>query len=120
MRDKVVLNSAAVPFTKVAWGRTKELVGKFCEAQSDNVLIKITEYLPNHTHTLHMHPDQEEIIFVLSGRGQTETANGKVDLSPGSVSFIPAGVLHATYNPYENETLRALIIKSPPDVEPLN
>ena len=119
MRDKVVLDSDAIPFTKVVWGQTKELVGKFCEAQSDNVLVKITEYLPSHTHTLHVHPDQEEIIFVLSGRGETETASGKVDLGPGSVSFIPAGVPHATYNPYADETMRAVIIKSPPDAEPL-
>lgn len=119
MRDKVVFDADVIPFTKVEWGQTKELVGKFCEARSDKVLIKITEYLPSHTHKLHVHPNQEEIIFVLSGRGQTETASGKVDLSPGSVSFIPAGVSHATYNPYDNESMKAVIIKSPPDAEPL-
>lgn len=120
MRDKVVFDTNNIPFTAVDWGQTKELVGKFCEARSDNVLIKITEYLPSHTHTLHVHPDQEEIIFVLSGRGQTETASGKVDLYPGCISFIPAGVPHATYNPYDDESLRAVIIKAPPDAEPLN
>ncbi len=119
MRDKVVFNADDIPFVSVAWGKTKELVGKFCEAQSDNVLIKITEYLPSHTHTHHTHPDQEEIIYVLSGRGQTETASGKVDLFPGCLSFIPAGVPHATYNPYDNESMVAVIIKSPPDPDPL-
>lgn len=118
-RDKVVLDTSAIPFTQVVWGQTKELVGKFCEAQSDNVLIKITEYLPSHTHSFHTHPDQEEIIFVLSGNGQTETASGIQELHPGYISHIPAGVPHATYNPYDHETMRAVIIKSPPDQEPL-
>ena len=118
--DKVVFNTNDIPFTRVTWGQTKELVGRFCEAQSDQVLIKITEYLPSHTHSMHVHPEQDEIIFVLSGNGQTETASGMQELHPGYISFIPAGVPHATYNPYDNETMRAVIIKTPPDKEPLN
>ena len=113
--DKTVVNPESVPFVKVSWGQTKELVGKFCKAYSENILIKITEYLPSHVHEMHVHPEQEEIIIVLSGEGETETASGKEKLYPGYVLHIPAGVPHATYNPYDNQVLRAIIVKSPPD-----
>lgn len=117
--DKTVIDPESIPFTAVSWGQTKELVGSFCKAHSDNVLVKITEYLPSHSHKSHVHPEQEEIIVVLSGKGQTETESGREDLYPGYVLHIPAGVTHATYNPYDDQVLRAIIIKSPPDKEPV-
>ena len=113
-RDRTVQNAEALPFTQVEWGQTKELVGRYCTAQSDNVLVKITEYLPHFEHSTHIHPEQEEIIFVLSGNAISETATGRIDLHPGYVAHVPAGVVHATYNPYD-EPCRCVIIKSPAD-----
>lgn len=112
--DKSVFHESEIPFVNVDWGRSKELVGKFCKANSESFLMKITEYLPGYIHEKHVHPLQEETIFVLSGRGYTETDSGRVELSPGYISFIPAGVYHATCNPYD-ETLRVIIVKTPPD-----
>ena len=114
MRDRVIIKEAKVPFDKVAWGLTKVLIGKNKKAHSENVMIKITEYLPGYVHEKHVHPEQEEIIFVLSGKGQSETASGKLEFGAGDVVHIPAGVYHATHNPY-SESLRAIIVKSPPD-----
>ncbi len=113
-KEKTVFHESEIPFVNVEWGRTKELVGKFSKAHSEHFLMKITEYLPGYIHAKHVHPSQEETIFVLSGRGYTETDGGRTELRPGSVSFIPAGVWHATCNPYE-ETLRVVIVKTPPD-----
>lgn len=113
-KDRTVQIIDDVPFTNVEWGRTKELVGRYCEAQSDNLLIKITEYLPHFQHKKHVHPGQEEVQIVLSGRAITETDSGKIDLYPGCISHVPADLPHATYNPYD-ETCRCIIIKSPAD-----
>ena len=114
MSDKVVVNERDAPFYAVAWGRTKGLVAMESPAFSDKVQVRITEYLPGFVHTLHVHPNQDEIIFVLEGNGASETATGKQQIHPGDVVFVPAGVHHATYNPHA-ETMRAIIIKSPPD-----
>jgi mannose-6-phosphate isomerase-like protein (cupin superfamily) len=78
--------------------------------------MKITEYMPSHAHDWHAHP-QDEVIFVLSGRGLTEAAEGKREIVPGDMVYVPANVQHATYNTHV-EPLRAIIIKSPPDKEP--
>jgi mannose-6-phosphate isomerase-like protein (cupin superfamily) len=110
MRDKAIVNEKDATFYSVAWGRTKSLVAEGSPAISDKVQVRITEYL----HTLHVHPTQDEIIFVLEGKGASETKSGKQEIGPGDVVLVPAGVEHATYNP-NTEVLRAIIIKSPPD-----
>jgi len=114
MSDKVILNEKDAPFYTVDWGRTKGLVAKESVACSDKVQVRITEYLPGYVHKLHVHPTQDEIIFVLEGRGASETASGKREIGVGDVVLVPAGVPHATYNP-NAEIMRAVIIKSPPD-----
>lgn len=113
-RKRIVVKAEELSFTKVEWGQTKELVGRFCEAQSDNILFKITEYLPHFQHSTHIHPEQEEIIYVLSGRAITESLDDRLELHPGMLCHVPAGVSHATYNPYD-EPCRCVIVKSPPD-----
>jgi uncharacterized RmlC-like cupin family protein len=87
-----------VEFYKVDWGLTKNLVGPESMG-SEKLKVNITEYLPGYKHKLHVHPTQEE------------------EIGPGSVVFIPAGVRHATSNLSDSESLKAIIIKSPPGDE---
>lgn len=108
-----VFKAEDIEFVPVEWGRTKELVGRET-GRSRLVQVKITEYLPGYVHKKHVHPDQDEVIFVLSGYGYSETPAGRKAIGPNSVALIPRGVEHSTSNPGK-EPLRALIIKSPPD-----
>ena len=112
---KVVL-SDAVEFQTVDWGLTKNLVGPESMG-SEKVKVNITEYLPGYSHKLHVHPNQEEVIFVLSGKGVSQTNEDTKEIGPGSVAFVPAGVAHATINTDPSESLKAVIIKSPPGDE---
>jgi quercetin dioxygenase-like cupin family protein len=106
-----------IPFEKVAWGLTKEIVAP-STVGAKRVKVKITEYLPGYVHRLHTHPDQEEIIFVLSGKGVSESANGeRKEIGSGSVVYVSAGEPHATSNLSVSESLRAIIIKAPPEDE---
>ena len=114
MKKRQALLAGDVPFRQVAWGLTKDLVGPE-RMGSEHIRIKITEYQPGFSHKLHVHPTQEEVIFVLEGRGISETGEDKIEIGPGSVVFVPAGVYHATTNLSQTEPLRALIVKSPPD-----
>lgn len=115
MKKPIVIRSEECPYYPVAWGKTKGILAKESVAQSENVQIRMTEYQPHWEHAKHVHPTQEEIIFVLSGRGFSVTDEcGRVPLGPGDVSYIPAGVYHATVNP-NDEPMVAIIIKTPPD-----
>ncbi len=62
-----ILREDDIEFEKVEWGLTKELVAPHTVG-SKKIKVKITEWLPGHVHERHNHPDQEEVIYVLSGR----------------------------------------------------
>ena len=105
-----------IEFDTVAWGLTKELVNPQTVG-AKKVKVKITEWLPGHVHKKHVHPDQEEVIFVLSGRGMAQTREEKREIGPGAVMFIGAGEAHTTWNVSDTESLRAVVIKAPPEDE---
>ena len=44
----------------------------------------------------HVHPTQEEIIYIVSGHGELVTPEGTAALEPGTVVYIPIGLHHAT------------------------
>ena len=44
----------------------------------------------------HVHPTQEEIIYITAGRGELVTPEGTATLEPGTVVYIPVGLHHAT------------------------
>ncbi|MCE9518051.1 MAG: cupin domain-containing protein [Verrucomicrobia bacterium] len=67
---------------------------------------------PLHCHPFHIHPHREEIIYVISGLAEQWVGNECRVLSAGEVAHIPAGMVHATYNPH-NEPLVFLAILSP-------
>jgi len=113
MNKRQVVLHQEVPFRRVDWGLTKDLIGPE-QMGAEHLRVKITEYLPGYSHKLHMHPTQEEVIFVLDGKGVTQTREDKITIGPGSVVFVPAGVYHATINLSDTEPLRAVIVKSPP------
>ena len=42
----------------------------------------------------HVHPTQEETIYIVSGHGELVTPEGTVPLEPGTAVFIPIGLHH--------------------------
>jgi quercetin dioxygenase-like cupin family protein len=110
MPEKEVFVVENVPFNPVAWGRSKLLVGAQTNG-AEYLRVGITEYHPGTPHEPHSHPGQEEVIWVLSGEGYTESQGKKMNLFPGAVAFIPAGMEHKTAAVGGNMT--AIIIKGP-------
>lgn len=111
---KGFIDSESIPYEQVPWGLTKVLVGPETVG-SLYVRVKITEYLPGFTHELHVHPGQEEVVYILSGQGITEIAGERRSIGPGSVLFVAAGSPHGTRNLSPTEPIRAIVIKAPPE-----
>lgn len=44
----------------------------------------------------HVHPAQEEIIYIVAGHGELVTPEGTAALDPGTAVYIPVGLHHAT------------------------
>ena len=54
--------------------------------------------VPGQGHDFHKHPDQEEVIFVVAGTVEQWIDREKRILGPGDGAFIPAGLVHASFN----------------------
>ena len=111
MREKRVFLETDVPFTPVAWGQTKVLVGTAAGGGADAFYVAITEYLPGMGHTMHSHAEDDEVLVVVSGKGYTLSDGVRRDLVPGTVVHIPAGCAHENV-PLGDEPLRVIVIKA--------
>jgi len=63
-------------------------------------------------HPFHTHPELEEVIYVLEGQVEQWVEREQRILGPGEVAHIPAGVVHATFNPTSQDAV-ILAILSP-------
>ena len=53
---------------------------------------------PGKGHNFHKHPDQEEVILVVAGKVEQWIDREKAILDPGDSAFIPADIVHASFN----------------------
>src|SRR5262249_62314050 len=68
--------------------------------------------VPGHGHSFHKHPQQEEVIFVVSGKVEQWLDSEKRILAAGDAVFVPAGMAHASFNA-GNEDARLVAIFGP-------
>lgn len=60
-------------------------------------VIEVT-LAPGGGHAFHKHPKQEEVIYVMEGQVEQWLDQKKQVLSAGDAVFIPADVVHASFN----------------------
>ncbi|MGY8676632.1 cupin domain-containing protein [Bradyrhizobium sp. UFLA05-153] len=53
---------------------------------------------PGRGHNFHKHPNQEEMVLVVAGQVEQWVDREKRILHPGDSAFIPADVVHASFN----------------------
>ena len=79
-------------------------------------LLLVRVHMPaGQAHKFHVHPEMEEIIYILSGRAEQWVDREKKILSPGQIAHIPKGVVHGTHNA-GTTTLEFLAILSPAEI----
>ena len=63
--------------------------------RSKDLVTRMNCYEPGQVTPVHMHPDDDEIVFCVEGRGRiTFEGLDDVPLSPGSLVVLPAGIAH--------------------------
>ncbi len=67
---------------------------------------------PGQAHSFHKHPSQEEVMYVVSGNVEQWIDREKRVLGAGDAAFIPAGMVHATFNTGKTEA-HLLVVFSP-------
>ena len=70
------------------------------------------ELKPGHGHNFHKHPDQEEVITVVSGQIEQWLEAEKQILRPGDSIFIAADIVHASFN-VGTEPAKLMVVLGP-------
>jgi quercetin dioxygenase-like cupin family protein len=78
------------------WGELRAMIGPDSTGARKLVVLEAT-FRPGAGHAFHRHPEQEEVICVVSGRVEQWVEREKRELGPGDMAFIPAGAVHASY-----------------------
>ena len=97
----------------------EELPGKIHHWYCRPGMVKKTDFLfvrahlpPGQAHKFHFHPNMEEILYILSGAAEQWVEREKRTMKPGDALYLPAGVVHGTYNSGA-DTLDFLAVLSP-------
>ncbi len=96
------------------WGSLQWLSEPKVTGAKEFVLAVVT-IEPGKGHLRHVHPDMEEILYVIEGEGtQMVDVDGEQrrSVGPGDLIHLPAGVFHETVNTGD-KTLRFLVVFGP-------
>lgn len=77
-----------------------------------NFMFVRAQLPPGEAHRFHYHPNMEEILYILSGEAEQWIEKEKRIMKPGDAIYLPAGLIHGTYN-IGSETLDFLAVLSP-------
>lgn len=88
-----------VPTRTFDWGSIKWLVTPHLD---EGAGLTVGEVIinPGQGHAPHVHPNEEEVIYVVSGEGVQTVGDGTepFPIREGDAVYIPADTLHSTYN----------------------
>jgi oxalate decarboxylase/phosphoglucose isomerase-like protein (cupin superfamily) len=101
------------------WGTIKWLVTPHLDEGAGLTTGEVIIY-PGQGHAPHRHPGEEEVIYVISGKGKQTVGEHEPSfpISEGDVVYIPRNVLHSTYNTTWSP-LRLIVVYAPGGAETL-
>ena len=79
------------------WGELRWLSHPPSTKASQLTVIDV-KIAPGEGHDFHKHPDQEEVLYVVSGSVEQWVDQEKRMLSAGDSAFVPANMVHASFN----------------------
>lgn len=105
------MTSAEALAETLEWGRLRWMSHPPSTGAAQLTVIEVT-IAPGKGHDFHKHPDQEEVIYCISGRVEQWLGKDMRLLGPGDSVFIGADVVHASFNVGEGDA-RLLAILGP-------
>jgi mannose-6-phosphate isomerase-like protein (cupin superfamily) len=113
-----VQHFAAAPEVKYPWGWIRWLMSGKIDPEASQTL-GIVQINPGQRNPLHMHPNCEELLYVISGSAENVIGNKKVTIGPGDLVRIPKGVPHQAIT-IGNKPFKAVISYSSNDRQVVN
>lgn len=87
---------------KLDWGELGWLSRPETTGASHLVVIDVL-LTPGGCHDFHKHPDQEEMLFVVSGSVEQWIGDEKHVMSAGDSCFVPMGTVHGSFNDSDSD-----------------
>jgi quercetin dioxygenase-like cupin family protein len=83
--------------TDLDWGSMAWISSPGATGAGQLTVMEVT-LTPGNGHNFHKHPAQEEVIYVVEGSIEQWLEQERKQLGPGEAVFIPADVVHASFN----------------------
>lgn len=112
-RQDVIRSTESVEPAQLSWGRLSWLIGEEQTPGAEQTLGVVT-ILPGKRNPLHMHPNCEELLYVIEGEADHKLGEEMFTIKAGDVIRIPRGVPHWARAKGDTPLL-ALISFSAPD-----
>jgi len=96
---------------QLPWGELGWISRPASTGANELVVIEVS-FSPGFGHNFHKHPDQEEVIYVIEGEVEQWLEQDKRVLKRGDSVFIPADVVHASFN-VSDKPVKVLAILAP-------
>jgi len=91
------------------WGRQRWLSNPETTRAEQLAVVEVN-IEPGQGHNFHKHEDQEEVLYVISGQLEQWIGEEKQILGPGDAVFLPANVVHASFNAGDDDAKFVAII----------
>jgi mannose-6-phosphate isomerase-like protein (cupin superfamily) len=113
--SKYVVHMDEVPVGRITGRETRDLInGK--SAGSRGISLRITDVLPGETcFPGHIHTECEEVILILSGKGEIKIGEETFPMKKGDAVYLPTGLKHLIRNDGE-EVMRMACSFSSSDI----
>ena len=83
-------------------GATREILVDGQEAAAEDITFGFSRYEPRTSiHKKHAHPDAEELMYILKGRGVSGVCDEQFEVAPGDTIWVPRGAMHWFSNPFD-------------------
>jgi quercetin dioxygenase-like cupin family protein len=100
-----------IPSDRLDWGELA-WISRPSTTGSRQITEALVTLAPGFGHDFHRHPQQEEMLYVLSGTVEQWIEGEKRTLAPGDAVFVSRGVVHASFNTGK-ENAKFLVVLSP-------
>ena len=82
-------------------GATREILIDAQQVAAEDITFGFSSFAPQTSvHKKHAHPDAEEIMYILRGRGISGVEDQEFEVGPGDTLWVPRGATHWFYNPF--------------------
>lgn len=100
-----------LPVEQLSWG-TNIWHSSPAVTQARELVVLEVGLEPGGGHNFHKHPNQEEVIYVIDGEVEQWIGQEKKMLTTGDSAFIPADMVHASFN-VSDKSAKLLAILAP-------